>query len=1577
MPKIFISHASANNAEALALRDWLVARGWDDLFLDIDPARGLVSGQHWLERLQESAGRCKAVLFVLSPAWLASPYCVAELWEARKRERPLFAVVVDDIAIADLPAEMRGVWQLTFLNRGSRFTTFAVLPPPDYAPSTVRFSHEGLERLWLGLAQAGLTSFDTTSFPWPAPGFEREADGATPRRPYRGLEPVDVPDAGIFFGRDADLVRAREHLAELRDRGGRCIVVLLGASGSGKSSFLRAGLLPRLARDDRRFLPLPVLRPRNAAMWGEEGWLAALETAHRQAGRVATRAALRADLQAGGAGFLCRFVDLRSAAAADLPPHSKPPTLVLPIDQIEELFTTVRGVPADEIGASEARLFLARLAEMLRHGPEALALVTIRSDSYEPLQTAAALQGIPQLPFNLPPIAAADYRSVIEGPAHRVDAAGRPLVVEPALASLLLADTQGADALPLLGFTLERLYIEHGGGLLSRAGYDAMGGVQGSIEAAVAAAFADPGSPPRIPAGAAEREALLKLAFVPHLMGVNEANGEPVRRSARLSDLPTPARGLIDRLIARRLLVVDRPASPDGAGETVVEVAHEALLRRWPTLRRWHDQERAALAIQQEIARAAAAWNENARGRDWLAHRGARLAEAEAVMHREDFAAVFAGVPRAYLAACRESEESLRATEALRLSRQRTLQRRIGALLALVSMVIVAGGWLVLAGRRELARQRLRLTVVNAQEALAGGQPERALRLALVASRESSWPLSPSVDASIQLGRAAYASSLEATLTGHTSDVASAFFSADGQRIVTASDDGTARVWSRGEGGAWRSVVLDDRRGPVVAAALFPDGSHLVTESPDGTARQWSESTDHSWHTVVPGVRQAAIRWAHISPNGRHVVTLSDDRTARVWNRGADGTWQSALLQGHQGLLISTIFSADGAALFTLSPDRTTRVWSRGADGSWRSVALEFPHGWIDTAPPNPYPAAGQPPIVPTLHPADGQGSTISALYPVDGGCIVTSSADGAVRVLSLSETGAWQSAPLSAGGDKIKVVALALSPGGQQIVAGSPDGSLLLGLRTGSCSWSKPLVENEHVGTIYSVSFSADGAYIVTGLEDGTVQVWSQEKGGISLRSTFLRGHQSWVGAMAFSPDGTHLVTASHDHTARVWSRLDDGAWSSAALEGPWDIFLRPPNSVWVWSRDDHGVWTRVTLESHLSGLRSASYSPAGANILALGKDSSAEVWSRGDDGNWHSSLLQGHKGQVNSALFSPDGAHIATASDDGTTRVWSRGDDRAWHSISLRQGSFKVSSAAFSPDGALIVTASGRRALVWNQGKDGSWSNVSLDGHAGTVTSASFSPDGRHILTTSNDKTARLWTRGQNRAWQSVALFGHEAPVTSASFSPDGAQILTAASDDTVLLWSRQGQGHAWTAAPLASASPFVSTENETSASFSPDGTRVVTLSSTSFNVWSRGEDGAWSSAPVGDFLPLPPSFAPDGAHLTWGAFSPDGKHLVTTSSFFGPGLWSIRWLMGPGDWAKTEQRSLAETACREKLRGSWSTFEDPHTGRTVERIGERLLTADDIKAAPILAGHEGEDVCEPFLHPRPWWTRLALWR
>jgi WD40 repeat protein len=631
----------------------------------------------------------------------------------------------------------------------------------------------------------------------------------------------------------------------------------------------------------------------------------------------------------------------------------------------------------------------------------------------------------------------------------------------------------------------------------------------------------------------------LKRAFVPHLMGVNEANGEPVRRTARQADLPEAARGLIERLINRRLLLVDRRVLGTVSQETVIEVAHEALLRRWPTLRRWHDQERTALETQQEIARAASAWNQNGcrADSDWLTHRGTRLEEAEAVARREDFAAVFAGVPRAYLDACRQFENAARNAEAQRLARQRTMQRRVGVLLMVVATITLVGGWLVIAGWRELERQTSRLIAGNAKEAFEAGYYDRAIRLALVAS-QGTWLALPSEDAVFQLRRAAKYSRLVAQLTGHEDKVMSAFFSPDGAHIVTASEDKTARVWSRGKDGTWASIVLEDPQGAIVSAFFSPSpgDARIVTTLLSGPARLWSQGKDGSWNSVVLKGHQRPIYSVSFSPDGTRIVTASEDKTARVWSRGKDGAWTSVAL-AHLGWVASASFSPDGASVVTASNDGT-RVWSQGEDGTWASIVLN--------------------------------GAVGSAAFSPAGARIVTTLLSGPARLWSQGKDGAWTSVLLEL--DKGWIISTSFSPDGSHMVTTSSDGSAWVWSQRENGAWTSIALEG-HQARVTSAAFSPDGGRIVTASEDKTARVWDQDRNG-AWTSVALEGHQGSVLSAGFSPDGTRIVTASEDKTSRVW----DVRW----LIGRGDLMhltkiepLLLPETV---CREKlHGSWTTV----------------------------------------------------------------------------------------------------------------------------------------------------------------------------------------------------------------------------------------------------------------------------------------------------------------------------------------------------------------------------------------------------------------
>ena len=291
MARIFLSHSSGNNAEAIALRDWLNSHGWDDLFLDLDPDRGLKAGERWQAALKQAAERCELVIFLVSPEWAASKWCLAEFLLAKNLNKRVFGVVIEPTPFSDLPAELTAEWQLVDLTAGKRDHKVTIPLPPGDKTAAVAFAEDGLERLRIGLMQAGL---DARFFAWP-PEHDPE------RAPYRGLESLDAEDAGIFFGRDGPTIVGLDLLRGLREVPPPRLLVILGASGAGKSSFLRAGLLARLARESEHFLPLPVIRPERAALTGQAGLITSLERTLKEAGLAISRAEIRKAVESGAA----------------------------------------------------------------------------------------------------------------------------------------------------------------------------------------------------------------------------------------------------------------------------------------------------------------------------------------------------------------------------------------------------------------------------------------------------------------------------------------------------------------------------------------------------------------------------------------------------------------------------------------------------------------------------------------------------------------------------------------------------------------------------------------------------------------------------------------------------------------------------------------------------------------------------------------------------------------------------------------------------------------------------------------------------------------------------------------------------------------------------------------------------------------------------------------------------------------------------------------------------------------------------------------------------------------------------
>lgn len=1028
MGKIFISHSSANNAEALAIHDWLAEAGWGDVFLDLDPRRGLVAGDRWQAALKAAAESCELILILISPEWARSKWCLAEFLLAKQMNKQILGVVVKPTPLADLPVELTAEWQLVDLSAPDAGWSTNIAPPRFEPETIVRFSGTGLARLRAGLEKAGL---DATTFNWPP------ADDPD-RAPYRGLLPLEAEDAGIFYGRDGAIILTLDALRGLAAEAPPRFATILGASGAGKSSFLRAGLLPRLSRDSRRFHVLPIIRPGRAALSGEHGFAAMLEAALRARGITLNRADLRDAVAAGAPAVAPLFARLVAADLGDAG-SGDAPTLVIAVDQAEELLS------ADN---AETGAFLALLAGLgAVDTPKVLVVFTVRSDSFDQLQSRPELTATqPHHLVDLPPVPTGSFGDIIRGPARRLSAAGRKLAVEETLVDALLGDIEkgGAkDALPLLAFTLERLFTDYGAdGDLQLAEYEKLGRIGGAIEAAVESALLRADGNTAIPRDRTARLALLRRGLIPWLAGIDPATGSPRRRVARLAEVPAEARPLIDLLIEQRLLSADIDRA---TGERTVEPAHEALLRQWGALDGWLVEDSADLSLIEAVRRAATEWDASARGHEFLVHKGARLETARQLAAADKFSAYLTSVDQAYLDACRAAETAAAA-------RARALRLGLGIAAVAVGVVLVAGltaGWFIYQAGEYARRQAdANFRMFRSEAALRAGRPEDAFRDAVSAEESQPGPTlrTAAVNAGVMI-----------------SPYLVAVQPADQHATVAWMDDHTIALVSGN--GAARAADLSRRS--VTPLEVLPAGAAGFVFDGAGGGRVFFrdgsiEDTAGKIIAAAPGDDFAAAGSPSASADGRVVLFV--------------GLVGNALLRDCRTLPCKDAFlTAPAGRSFassgSISPDGDTvyAVWDRETVASYK-------------APDEPVPLAIPPELAGRAITLDASSTGKLALLG-DGSLAIVDPAAGTSRIVS---TGGTTNVAWSPTGRSLALVA----DSAVRIV--DADGRYVTEL-TGNISRN------------LSLQWSKQGAYLATMGSDDPLRIWSPDKqveGLLTVRS-------------------------------------------------------------------------------------------------------------------------------------------------------------------------------------------------------------------------------------------------------------------------------------------------------------------------------------------------------------------------------------------------------------------------------------------------------------------------------------------
>ena len=1155
------------------------------------------------------------------------------------------------------------------------------------------FSIETLARVGyrLKVAEFSAAGAETRPAGGPELAVAAGAPSAGPQRAiYRGLQSLDEEDADIFFGRDAPIAEGIDALRRMRNGSAKSMLVILGASGAGKSSFLKAGLVARLKRDEVNFLVLPVIRPERAALSGTYGMAASLSCDPAGLKDLPDFVALFARLRAPVVERFRRVAENGGERYA-----TRPPTIVIPIDQAEELFAAEN---------SEAGHAFELLAGAVRADPDTIIVATIRSDAFEKLQDEPRLGDVQLLPFGLARLPHGAFKEVIEGPARL---ANPKFAIEAALTERLLGDLEAGDALPLLAFTLERLWLRHrGGGTLTLAEYvDDLGGLQGAITGAVEAALALAQRGAAVPYERGELERLARAAFIPSLVQLDDPDSEPRRRVERLDALPEATLPLVRHLINQRLLVSDW-STIDGIETDTVEVAHEAILRQWPTLRGWIAEERESLCALDGVRAAAAEWDKHQapgqqeQSESWLTHHGSRLEEAEALITRPGFAKALSAGEIAYLSACRAMENAERLAEKRGIARTRRLQRNIGVLIAVAAIVILvaaAGVFQILTA--VAARTSDTLKQIAGNEATAGYY-DRGARYALASVNAADWPMLGfrGDAAEAELNGDSRGSRAVAVLRGHDNMVESAAFSPDGTHIVTASDDKTARIWDAKT--AREIAVLRGHHGVVESAAFSPDGTRVVTASWDKTARIWDAKTARLI-AVLQG-HDDIVGSAAFSSDGTRIVTASADQTARIWE--AKSGHEIAVLRGHDGRVLRASYSPDGTRIVTASQDKTARIWD--ANTSRQIAALR------------------------------GHDDTVEwAAFSPDGTRIVTASLDKTARIWD-----AKTARPIAVlRGHDWAVFSAAFSPDGTRIVTASFDKTARIWSAKNS---SQSAVLRGHDSGVISAAFSPDGTRIVTASNDKTARIWNANTAD---GTAILRGHDDYINRAAFSPDGTRIVTASADATARIWDaksaqeiavlRGHEGVvWSAAfSPDGTRIVTASADATARLW--DVKSAQEIAVLRGHEGTIWSAAFSPDGTRIVTASTDKTARIWDT--KSAREIAVLRGHDDNVWSAAFSPDGTRVVTASTDKTARIW---DAKTTKLIAVLSGHDEaVNSAVFSPDGTRIVTAStDRTARIWDAKTTRLIAVLRAQDEA--VNSATFSPDGTRIVTASND-TARIW--------------------------------------------------------------------------------------------------------------------------------------------------------------------------------------------------------------------------------------------
>ena len=929
--------------------------------------------------------------------------------------------------------------------------------------------------------------------------------------PYVGLRPFDEKDALLFFGREAHV---RDLLAKLEYQ--QRFISVIGASGSGKSSLVRAGLIPALHRgalaSAGHCWKVHITKPGDAPLQHLVEKLTEDQRWIDGGDRAASMASLRAQFAINPLALAEQYQRRAGSFNGE--------ALLLVVDQFEEIFRY------RQQNIDEAEAFINLLLRSASEDVPVYVVITMRSDF---LGHCVAFFDLPEAInsglYLTPRLRPEQLKSIIASPLALIGSD-----IDPVLVNRLINTLEGDDELPILEHALLRMWNharENGRNRIEEQNFaiicKSRDGENDATSPKLAFAIGNHAS--EIYDQLTPQQQAIAQQIFPAL--VERRENRDVRR-------PQTFEQLID-LVGNRnqdsLIVVIDAFRQDGAGfllppatekigkETLIDISHESFFRQWHLYKQWLDEEALDAAELKEWhyrwmrhQQTGSGWlddNDSYRASQWLERTGKYHNPQQWALRylaQDDFQSV-----KTFIQTSQQIVKEKQQAETVRLEKEVALQRQLAehaenqkqqaeafarssrkksfwaigaAIVAIVFGIISAGLW---QHAEQLARNAHADALIATAENLFNSNRDQSVLLALSARHINN---TPKVEAQLRytLSHIDYLYNLR----GHKDSVNNAQFAPDGKSIVTASSDNTTRLWDAISGK--ELAVLRGHEGSVFNAQFAPDGKSIVTASGDKTARLW-DAVSGKELAVLRG-HEAAVNIAQFSPDGQSIVTASWDNTARLWD-AASGK-ELAVLRGHEAPVNNAQFSPDGQSIVTASQDNTARLWDAA---SGKELAVLRGH----EAPVN------------------------NAQFSPDGQSIVTASADKTAR---LWDAASGKELAVLCGHEK-SVINAQFSPDGQSIVTASLDSTARL---WDAASGKGLAVLRGHEAPVSNAQFSPDGQSIVTASADKTARLWDAASG---KELAVLRGHEAQVINAQFAPDGKTIVTASDDKTARLWDAV------------------------------------------------------------------------------------------------------------------------------------------------------------------------------------------------------------------------------------------------------------------------------------------------------------------------------------------------------------------------------------------------------------------------------------------------------